>query len=198
MHGNDLCTWLLHHHDGREEWPFTTDEALQHCHPCSCSHFKVSKSSLVQIFGWAATRCSLWWQLITLQVKPPPPTPPLNDWASVMSCQLWLGLPAKQTLMSVGLSDLWVIGHRAHFVTSTRAFLYGYGLTWKRETWSGRGRLWVWTYSVEEMWPLGATVRNHMYTHVLVMYCHMCSQSSAHHLLLLQGAIFELRRCLSL
>lgn len=34
---------------------------------------------------------------------------------------------------------------------------------------------------------------------VLVMYYHTCiSQSSTHHLLLLQSAIFELRRCLSL
>lgn len=156
-----------------EEWPFTIEEALQHCHPCSCSHFK----SKQEFFGTNLWLSSHQMQSVVATNHPPSEAffPPLNDWASVMSCQLWLGLPAEQTLMSVGLSDLWVIGHRAHFVTSTRAFLYGHRLTWKRETWSGRGRLWEFGRTVRKKCGLSAQLSTITCAHTYLLCIVTCA-----------------------
>lgn len=165
---------------------------------------KVRKSCLVQIFGLRTTGCSLWWKLITLPLKFFFFFPSMNDWASVMSCQHWLGLPARQKLMS------WVIWsggyrtHRAHFVTSTRAFLCGHRLRWKRATPTGRTKLLSRSGESLDV-RRGRNVaflcncsQSHGHTRTCYALSHVHSQSSAHHLLLLQGAIFELRRCLSL
>lgn len=109
-----------------------------------------------------------------------------------MSCQLTGPSCCTETDVSGYLIS--VIGHRAHSVTSTRSSL-----------WTSFGHRLVEAARASmlkcDMWEnFGALMCDCSHTHAHTCSCyvlsHVQSRSSTHHLLLLQGAIFELRRCL--
>lgn len=116
-----------------------------------------------------------------------------------MSCQLTGPSCCTETDVSGYLIS--VIGHRAHSVTSTRSSLwtsFGRRFTWWRTTCRSCESFDV---KMRHARNFGALMCDCSHTHAHTCSCyvlsHVQSRSSTHHLLLLQGAIFELRRCLS-